>query len=104
HLRARLLARASLLPYTTLFRSRTEISYLMLGEIAFLMLLAIPLGCGIGWVLAFASLQGFETELYRVPFVIEPSTFGIAISVAVRSEEHTSELQSREKLVCRLLL
>lgn len=63
--------------------TRTEISYLMLGEIAFLMLLAIPLGCGIGWVLAFASLQGFETELYRVPFVIEPSTFGIAISVAV---------------------
>src|SRR5207302_9443325 len=26
------------------------------------------------------------------------------ISVAVRSEEHTSELQSRENLVCRLLL
>src|SRR5690606_41665294 len=25
-------------------------------------------------------------------------------SAAVRSEEHTSELQSREKLVCRLLL
>src|SRR5690606_41063077 len=28
----------------------------------------------------------------------------IAISVASRSEEHTSELQSRENLVCRLLL
>src|SRR5690606_40341138 len=29
--------------------------------------------------------------------------FGLALSVA-RSEEHTSELQSRENLVCRLLL
>src|SRR5690606_42151643 len=27
-----------------------------------------------------------------------------ATSAAMRSEEHTSELQSREKLVCRLLL
>src|SRR5207302_11330145 len=26
------------------------------------------------------------------------------VAVTVRSEEHTSELQSREKLVCRLLL
>src|SRR5690606_41293828 len=36
-------------------------------------------------------------------------TFGTAhsstsISAALRSEEHTSELQSRENLVCRLLL
>src|SRR5690606_18326054 len=28
----------------------------------------------------------------------------IAMSIGVRSEEHTSELQSRENLVCRLLL
>src|SRR5690606_41213462 len=27
-----------------------------------------------------------------------------ALGAAIRSEEHTSELQSREKLVCRLLL
>src|SRR3712207_7467030 len=30
--------------------------------------------------------------------------FSIAISAAERSEEHTSELQSRQYLVCRLLL
>src|SRR5436309_13745582 len=28
----------------------------------------------------------------------------VRISLAIRSEEHTSELQSRENLVCRLLL
>src|SRR5436309_13952294 len=28
----------------------------------------------------------------------------VAVAVAPRSEEHTSELQSRENLVCRLLL
>src|SRR5690606_40352722 len=35
---------------------------------------------------------------------IKKSATGINIDVAGRSEEHTSELQSRENLVCRLLL
>src|SRR5690606_41828765 len=36
---------------------------------------------------------------------ILPSTdSAVARAIAWRSEEHTSELQSREKLVCRLLL
>src|SRR5690625_6669499 len=34
---------------------------------------------------------------------LEPS-FGCTSSIFVRSEEHTSELQSRGHLVCRLLL
>src|SRR5690606_39722857 len=33
-----------------------------------------------------------------------PSACRIFTSLDIRSEEHTSELQSREKLVCRLLL
>src|SRR5690606_41907620 len=32
------------------------------------------------------------------------ATFNTATAAVVRSEEHTSELQSRENLVCRLLL
>ena len=35
--------------------------------------------------------------------VIELQRFGVEV-IAVRSEEHTSELQSRSDLVCRLLL
>src|SRR5690625_6452408 len=34
----------------------------------------------------------------------EPTVIVIAESLAIRSEEHTSELQSRGHLVCRLLL
>src|SRR5690606_39786047 len=32
------------------------------------------------------------------------STWPLGLALGIRSEEHTSELQSREKLVCRLLL
>lgn len=63
--------------------TRAEISYLMLGEIALLMLLALPTGCAIGWLLARLIVSAFETELYRVPFVIDASSYGIAIAVAV---------------------
>src|SRR5690606_40258796 len=47
----------------------------------------------------------FGTALLPVPLqvgldLLEPA----AAVLAIRSEEHTSELQSREKLVCRLLL
>src|SRR3712207_8569203 len=66
--------RSTLFPYTTLFRS-----------------------AGMSWVLAAAdggtpSSPGFACTLFA------------GSSGSVRSEEHTSELQSRQYLVCRLLL
>src|SRR5438067_1838542 len=46
------------------------------------------------------TIRGFKTRfhLYTVPGQVEPRL------EAARSEEHTSELQSRFDLVCRLLL
>src|SRR5690606_41348657 len=37
-------------------------------------------------------------------FQIKGTNYSISSACATRSEEHTSELQSRENLVCRLLL
>src|SRR5690606_39965095 len=70
----------------------------------------------IGIVLAAAiqALTGYFTETNRRPVqdigktsVTGPATVvlaGVSVGLesAVRSEEHTSELQSRENLVCRL--
>src|SRR3712207_8712469 len=47
------------------------------------------------WMLNFTSLEVSACPLWK-----NSSSF----SVQVRSEEHTSELQSRQYLVCRLLL
>src|SRR5690606_40484724 len=44
----------------------------------------------------------FKSKVEVVPQNFALNTRGLA--VATRSEEHTSELQSRENLVCRLLL
>ena len=63
--------------------SRTEISYILLGEVALLILLGLPLGCLAGHGLAWLMTSAFETELYRVPLVIELSTYGTAVTVAL---------------------
>jgi putative ABC transport system permease protein len=59
--------------------SRREVEYILIGEIGLLTFVALPLGAGIGWLLARWLVRAFQTELYRVPFVVEPSTFGWAI-------------------------
>src|SRR5207253_385734 len=46
-----------------------------------------------------ASARGGEGVAYRIEYGVRA-----AASAPVRSEEHTSELQSRGHLVCRLLL
>src|SRR3712207_8405125 len=78
--------RSTLFPYTTLFRS-----YLERGKTAFAPIKDHVL---LPWATALRAAEA--TLLSRLtPEVLERT---------VRSEEHTSELQSRQYLVCRLLL
>src|SRR3712207_8939917 len=76
--------RSTLFPYTTLFRSQ---------KIA---LVLTYLGIGIAY---FGELQVDTGNPY---FYL--GSFLIFLCSITRSEEHTSELQSRQYLVCRLLL
>src|SRR3989442_14151198 len=61
----------------------------------------LPLGSTARMVIAVSDLQGTTRGLFRMP---DSTIFSIDVAVAKRSEEHTSELQSRPHLVCRLLL
>lgn len=63
--------------------TRGEISYLLLGEIALLAALALPLGCLIGRLLARLIVSAFKTELFRVPFVVAGSSYGWAMLVTI---------------------
>src|SRR3712207_8576650 len=84
--------RSTLFPYTTLFRS-------------YLALKADHAG---GDAAAYRAAKGrFFEELAQegTPASDLPRTIGRPATQALaRSEEHTSELQSRQYLVCRLLL
>src|SRR3712207_7311415 len=89
--------RSTLFPYTTLFRSvalrephraldvQRRHDFAMQDEVT------------------EAGKEGLEGGLHGVPELV-PLGVPVAVLQLVRSEEHTSELQSRQYLVCRLLL
>src|SRR3712207_8207109 len=88
--------RSTLFPYTTLFRS-----------------FAVALQQGILSGNQTGNASGLElrrnvaeagAEPHREPGVCSEDSGKLPPTDKVRSEEHTSELQSRQYLVCRLLL
>jgi len=63
---------------------RREVAILLLGEQALVTLLAIPLGWLLGYGLAFVIAENISTDLYRIPFIIEPRTYVLsAVIVAI---------------------
>src|SRR2546429_5770113 len=88
--------RSTLFPYTTLFRSRSQVAralgkYPHADSVAALRLLARD---GI-WPVRAQAIRSLG-------MIADPAT--VQLVRDARSEEHTSELQSRLHLVCRLLL
>src|SRR2546425_9780797 len=72
--------RSTLFPYTTLFRSRFT---------------------GLAQFITYARMPGVAQSLFNSLWL---SAVSSTVCVLLRSEEHTSELQSLAYLVCRLLL
>jgi putative ABC transport system permease protein len=65
--------------------TRGEVSYILLGELAILTVAAIPVGFLIGRGLSVFMVAGFQTELYRIPLIIEPATYAFAATVVLAS-------------------
>jgi putative ABC transport system permease protein len=77
--------------------TRAEVSGVLLVELAILVGVAIPFSWGIGYLFAWATIQGFENDLYRVPFTIESDTYAIA-SVVVLAAASVSALIVRRHI------
>src|SRR5690606_42089329 len=96
--------RSPLFPYTTLFRSRDN--HVELGQRAADCVPpgeGEPAGADLLLELQGKALHEFGIYLNGVDSCATPEK-GTGQDAPPRSEEHTSELQSRENLVCRLLL
>jgi putative ABC transport system permease protein len=78
--RSRELASLRVLGFT-----RWEISYILLGELGVITLAAIPLGFLAGILLCALLVSQMQTDLYRVPLVISPSTYAFAAAVVLGS-------------------
>ncbi len=71
--RARELATLRVLGFT-----RTEVAWILIGEMLLITLLAIPVGWVLGYVLAWLLNLAFSTDLFRIPFIITPRTYAFA--------------------------
>lgn len=54
--------------------TRAEVSTLLLAELTVNVLVALPLGLVLGYAAALGVSLAFETEMFRIPVVIAPST------------------------------
>lgn len=90
--RSRELASLRVLGFT-----RGEISFILLGELATVTVLAIPLGLLLGYVSAGLLVAAFNTELYRFPLVVSVRTFAYA-ATAVLVSAALSGLAVRRRL------
>src|SRR6266498_4840880 len=70
----------------------------------FLMIRRPPRSTLFPYTTLFRSKSGAPQTFFRVCGARPDTPVGDDATVVVRSEEHTSELQSRPHLVCRLLL
>ncbi len=65
--------------------SRAEISSILLGELAAITLLAVPLGLFLGYALAALMVTAFDTELYRFPLIISSQTYALSALIVLLS-------------------
>src|SRR3712207_7861138 len=87
--------RSTLFPYTTLFRSGS------VGHDAGMLDQAFHPAKTLG---ESEELRALQEARRPIPAAGDPRSDDAAEAAHLRSEEHTSELQSRQYLVCRLLL
>src|SRR3712207_8913748 len=84
--------RSTLFPYTTLFRSPSAADVYRFGEVEVRARFKKDVGSHV------------DTDTIAARFSHNLNGFQTMTNAGGRSEEHTSELQSRQYLVCRLLL
>lgn len=75
--------------------TRGEISYILLGEVALLILAALPLGCLAGRALTVVIARAFDTELFRMPLVVDASTYGVGVAFALLATAASAVLVGR---------
>lgn len=77
---------------------RSEVGIVMLGELALLVVAAVPVGCVLGYWLAHFMTAMFSSDLFRLPFVPTRTTFGVATLVVMTAASLTAIVVARRVL------
>lgn len=76
--------------------TRGEVAYILLGELAVLVLLAIPVGFGLGAAASAWSVAALETDLYSFPVVLGRRTFALAALIVLTAGAVSAMIARRQ--------
>lgn len=76
--------------------SRAEISSILLGELATVTLLALPVGMLAGYGMAALMVSSFDNELFRFPLVVSSRTYAASMLVILLSATFSGLLVRRK--------
>jgi putative ABC transport system permease protein len=77
--------------------TRAEISFILLGELAVLTVVALPVGCVMGWAISVATGELLNTEVIRLPLKISDFSYAFGCAVVLAAST-VSALVVRRRL------
>lgn len=63
--------------------TKGKAAFVLLGELAIATLIALPIGSVLGYYLSFGIAAGFSSELYQIPAIFDPASYGQAMMVVL---------------------
>lgn len=63
--------------------TKGEAAYILLGELAVLTLLSLPLGALFGYGLSAFMSVSMDTDMFQIPLYVKPSSFGLAVGIVL---------------------
>ena len=76
--------------------TKGEAAFVLLGELAIVTLLALPIGSLLGYYLSFGIAAGFSSELYQIPAIFDPASYGFAATVVIAAAIASGWLVKRD--------
>jgi putative ABC transport system permease protein len=59
--------------------TRAEAAFVLLGELAVVVIAALPIGAVVGRLLSALIAEGFSTDLYQISAKVGPEAYGVAM-------------------------
>jgi len=57
---------------------KSEANFVLLAELAVIVILALPIGAVLGQLLSHVIAESFSTDIYQIPVIYSPQSFGLA--------------------------
>ena len=74
---------------------RSEVGLVLLGELALLVVIAVPIGCVIGYGMAQMMTSMFSSDLFRLPFAPSRASYGWSVAIVLLAAFGTALVVAR---------